>query len=221
MTVGLLIVGDADLRRALREQFACVTAITLKDAEASQEALARIKADSPDVLLIAGDIAPPGALTLLRRARVAGFKGSAILLARGEFSAPLEFDGVIRLPLRFAALMALIRARIQTSAVAGADLMFGDHVLCEATQTITRPNGVRRLLTEKETAILARLARAGGCVVARDVLLREIWGYKPCVSTHTLETHIHRLRRKLESSSRQPGLLLTAHDGYWLKSPAG
>ena len=78
------------------------------------------------------------------------------------------------------------------------------------------PDGVRRLLTEKETAILARLARARGGVVARDVLLREIWGYSPAVDTHTLETHIHRLRRKIEDASGRPKLLLSAPSGYRL-----
>ena len=214
MTIGLLIVGDADLRWALGEQFACAAAVAVEEAETAQEALARIENGSPDVLLIADDIEAPGAATLLKMARAAGFNGPAILLARREAATPEGFDGAMRRPLRFAGLMAMIRAKIAPTAAAGATL--GDHLFCETTQTLMGPDGVRRLLTEKETAILARLARARGGVVARDVLLREIWGYSPAVDTHTLETHIHRLRRKLEDASGRPKLLLSAPSGYRL-----
>jgi DNA-binding response OmpR family regulator len=214
MTIGLLIVGDADLRWALGEQFARVAAIAVEEAETAQEALARIENGSPDVLLIADDIEAPGAATLLKMARAAGFNGPAILLARREAATPEGFDGAMRRPLRFAGLMAMIRAKIAPTAAAGATL--GDHLFCETTQTLMGPDGVRRLLTEKETAILARLARARGGVVARDVLLREIWGYSPAVDTHTLETHIHRLRRKIEDASGRPKLLLSAPSGYRL-----
>jgi DNA-binding response OmpR family regulator len=214
MTIGLLIVGDADLRLALGEQFARVAAIAALEAETAHEALARIENGSPDVLLIADDIEAPGAATLLKMARAAGFNGPAILLARREAATHEGFDGSMRRPLRFAGLMAMIRAKIAPTAAAGATL--GDHLFCETTQTLMGPDGVRRLLTEKETAILARLARARGGVVARDVLLREIWGYSPAVDTHTLETHIHRLRRKIEDASGRPKLLLSAPSGYRL-----
>jgi DNA-binding response OmpR family regulator len=214
MTIGLLIVGDADLRLALGEQFAGMAAIAALEAETAQQALARIESGPPDVLLIANDIAAPGAATLLKMARAAGFDGPAILLAADEAATYEGFDGAMRRPLRFAGLMALIRAKIAPTAFAGGAL--GDHLFCETTQTLMGPDGVRRLLTEKETAILARLARARGGVVARDVLLREIWGYSPAVDTHTLETHIHRLRRKIEDASGPPKLLLSAPSGYRL-----
>ncbi len=214
MTIRLLIVGDADLRVALGEQFARVAAIAVEEAGTAREAIARIESGPPDVLLIADDIEAPGAATLLQMAR-AGFDGPAILLARFEAATPEGFDGAMRRPLRFAALMAMIRAKIAPTAAA-ASAALGDHLFCETTQTLMGPDGVTRLLTEKETAILARLARARGGVVARDVLLREIWGYSPAVDTHTLETHIHRLRRKLEDASGRPKLLLSAPSGYRL-----
>jgi DNA-binding response OmpR family regulator len=216
MTIGLLIVGDVDLRLALGEQFARAAAIVVHEAEGPGEALARIESGSPDVLLIADDIEAPGAAALLKMARAAGFDGPAILLARREAAAPESFDGSMRRPLRFTRLMALIRAKIAPPAFAAAGATLGDHLFCETTQTLMGPDGVRRLLTEKETAILARLARARGGVVARDVLLRDIWGYSPAVDTHTLETHIHRLRRKIENASGRPKLLLSAPSGYRL-----
>ena len=76
--------------------------------------------------------------------------------------------------------------------------------------------GAKRVrLTEKETNILKYLQRAGG-TVSREVLLHEVWGYNPAVSTHTLETHIYRLRQKIEKDPSHAQLLLTESGGYRL-----
>ena len=71
-------------------------------------------------------------------------------------------------------------------------------------------------LTDKETSILKFLYRAGGKTVSRQVLLHEVWGYSSSVSTHTLETHVYRLRQKLEADPARPRLLLTDNGGYKL-----
>jgi DNA-binding response OmpR family regulator len=76
--------------------------------------------------------------------------------------------------------------------------------------------GQKRIrLTEKETNILKYLQRAGS-TVSRDVLLHEVWGYNPAVSTHTLETHIYRLRQKIEKDPSRAQLLITESGGYRL-----
>ena len=72
-------------------------------------------------------------------------------------------------------------------------------------------------LTEKETNILKYLYRAGGKPVARDELLAEVWGYNAAVTTHTLETHIYRLRQKVEPDPAHARLLLTDAGGYRLQ----
>jgi len=71
-------------------------------------------------------------------------------------------------------------------------------------------------LTEKETNILKFLHRAPEGVVARDVLLHEVWGYNAGVTTHTLETHIYRLRQKIEPDPGNARLLVTESGGYRL-----
>jgi len=71
-------------------------------------------------------------------------------------------------------------------------------------------------LTEKETAILRYLYRAGQRPVSRETLLQEVWGYNSGVTTHTLETHIYRLRQKVEKDAASPAILVTEAGGYTL-----
>lgn len=71
-------------------------------------------------------------------------------------------------------------------------------------------------LTEKERDLMLCLANAGGDAVARETLHRDVWGYKTELDTHTLETHIYRLRRKIEPDPALPSIILTEEDGYRL-----
>src|SRR3546814_3261473 len=69
-------------------------------------------------------------------------------------------------------------------------------------------------LTEKETSILKYLYRSGDAVVGRDKLLGEVWGYNAGVTTHTLETHVYRLRQKIEEDPSAAEILVTEPGGY-------
>ena len=71
-------------------------------------------------------------------------------------------------------------------------------------------------LTEKESSLLATLWAAEDHTVSRDMLLEKIWGYRAGLDTHTLETHIYRLRQKIEDDPANPRVLLTIEDGYRL-----
>jgi DNA-binding response OmpR family regulator len=77
-------------------------------------------------------------------------------------------------------------------------------------------SGGKVRLTEKETAILKYLYRSGERTITRDVLLSEVWGYNSGVTTHTLETHIYRLRQKIERDPSQAAILVTEAGGYKL-----
>src|SRR3546814_4293539 len=69
-------------------------------------------------------------------------------------------------------------------------------------------------LTEKETSILKYLYRSGDAVVGRDKLLGEVWGYNAGVTTHTLETHVYRLRQTIEEDPSAAEILVTEPGGY-------
>ena len=71
-------------------------------------------------------------------------------------------------------------------------------------------------LTEKEVEILLYLHQQGGTVVSKEELLDAVWNYAKTVETHTLETHIYRLRQKIEDDPSQPKYLKTEEKGYRL-----
>ena len=121
-------------------------------------------------------------------------------------------------PFRFAVLLARIRAQLrQHEASEDAVFTIGPTPSSRASKLLVDAKGNKVRLTEKETAILRYLYRAGQRPVSRDVLLQEVWGYNSGVTTHTLETHIYRLRQKIEKRSRQRReILVTEAGGYKL-----
>ena len=97
-----------------------------------------------------------------------------------------------------------------------AELVLGDYILKTGLRHLLLPNGQISKLTEKEVRILRTLHRAKGQAVPSDELLSEIWGYDSRLTTHTLETHIYRLRQKSENAGEGPELVLTEAGGYRL-----
>jgi DNA-binding response OmpR family regulator len=120
-------------------------------------------------------------------------------------------------PFKFAVLLARVRAQLRTHEQSeDAVFTIGPYSFRPSLKTLTDQAGKRVRLTEKETNILKYLYRAGEQVVTRDVLLQEVWGYNANVTTHTLETHIYRLRQKIEPDPGAAQLLVTESGGYRL-----
>jgi len=120
-------------------------------------------------------------------------------------------------PFRFAVLLARIRAQLrQHESSEDATFTVGPYTFKPGQKLLTMENGQKIRLTEKEAAIIRYLYRADQKVVTRDVLLEEVWGYNSGVTTHTLETHVYRLRQKIEKQPGQAQLLLTESGGYKL-----
>ena len=93
----------------------------------------------------------------------------------------------------------------------------GKYLLLEDESLLVGPDDSKRIrLTEKETAILMRLSAANGESVNRKTLLEEVWGYKAGINSHTLETHIYRLRKKIEQLGSSSSFLITSREGYKL-----
>jgi DNA-binding response OmpR family regulator len=120
-------------------------------------------------------------------------------------------------PFKFAVLLARIRAQLrQHEQSEDAVFQLGPYTFKPAQKMLLDERERKIRLTEKETNILKYLYRAQAVVVARDVLLHEVWGYNAGVTTHTLETHIYRLRQKIEPDPSNARLLVTESGGYRL-----
>jgi DNA-binding response OmpR family regulator len=114
-------------------------------------------------------------------------------------------------------LLARIRAQLrQHEASEDAVFTIGPYTFRPSSKILLNSKGNKVRLTEKETAILRYLYRAGQRPVSRETLLQEVWGYNSGVTTHTLETHIYRLRQKVEKDATSPAILVTEAGGYKL-----
>jgi DNA-binding response OmpR family regulator len=219
----LIIDDDEDLREGLGEQIGLYDEFAVVGAETAAEGMAAAK--DHDVALAIVDVGLPDldGREAVRLMRSAGFKAPIIMLTGHTTDA----DAIVGLeagandyvtkPFRFAVLLARIRAHLrQFDQSEDATFTIGPYTFKPAAKILLEPDGKRVRLTEKETAILKFLYRAGEKPITRDVLLHEVWGYNSGVTTHTLETHIYRLRQKMEKNPASAELLVTEGGGYKL-----
>ena len=118
-----------------------------------------------------------------------------------------------RLPLLLARIDAHLEHHVRSDS---ADFAFGEVIFEGADRRVVLPDGAQVRLTDKEAGILRFLARQPERRAPREALLGAVWGYNTGVSTHTLETHIYRLRQKIEADPSAPQLLTTELGGYVL-----
>lgn len=219
----LVIDDDDDLREALCEQIASEPDFEVLEASTGGDGVARAKASSPDLILLDVDLPDINGREVCRRLRAEGVKTPIIMLTAassdGETIEGLESgaDDYVSKPFRFNVLLARIRVQLRSHEQSeNAVFHIGPYEFRPAQKLLLDQSKKKIRLTEKETNILKYLYRAGGKSVGREELLAEVWGYNAGVTTHTLETHIYRLRQKIEPSSAAAKLLLTESGGYRL-----
>jgi DNA-binding response OmpR family regulator len=202
----------------LHEEFAaeCVTN--------GADALERIKSGYFDVIILDVGLADIDGREVCRLMRRGGVTSPIIMLTGADTDADtiLGLDSgandYITKPFRLGVLLARLRAHIrQRERGDEAAIAIGPYTLQPHTRTLTDDTGRRKIrLTDKEAAILKYLYRTGDRAVSREVLLDEVWGYNAGVTTHTLETHIYRLRQKIEPDPANARILVTDAGGYRL-----
>lgn len=222
----LVVDDDRALRATLAEQlavegeFAAVEAATLSEAETLLAAKdSRFDALILDVRLPDGD-----GRDFCIRLRREGLKIPIVMLTGSDEEADVVrgldsgANDYIAKPFRLAELLARLRAQLRIFENSeDAVFLIGPYVFRPAAKLLQEPVRNRRIrLTEKETSILKFLYRSGSRPVGRQVLLNEVWGYNASVTTHTLETHIYRLRQKIEPDPARARLLITEGGGYRL-----
>ncbi|MGI4955586.1 MAG: response regulator transcription factor [Janthinobacterium lividum] len=226
----LIVDDDATLRETLVEQlevdgeFAAAQAATISEAESMVTARdARFDALILDVGLPDGD-----GRDLCASLRKAGLRMPIIMLTGSDDEADVVrgldagANDYIAKPFKLNVLLARLRAQLRIFENSeDAVFTIGPYTFRPSAKLLQEPVKNRRIrLTEKEAAILKFLYRAGERPVARQVLLNEVWGYNANVTTHTLETHIYRLRQKIEPDPGNARLLVTEGGGYRL-DPTG
>jgi DNA-binding response OmpR family regulator len=219
------VEDNHDLAETLLEQFSMHDEFDLSHASSAAEAATAI--DEHDFGLVLLDVGLPDqdGREFCKRMRAKGVSIPIIMLT----SAASDADHILGLdagandyivkPFKFGVLLAHMRAHLrQHEKTETAALAIGPYTFRPAVKILERDSDKTRIrLTEKETNILKFLCREIDSTVSRETLLHEVWGYNAGVTTHTLETHIYRLRQKIEENPSDAQILLTEEGGYRLE----
>ena len=220
----IIIVDDDDmLRETLTEQFSLHDEFSVSESATATAGIKAIKADAPDLVILDVNLPDMDGREACKLIRRNGYKGPVILLTAqaSEADTILGLDAgandYVTKPFRFAVLLARIRAHLrQHEHSEDATFKVGPYNFKPSAKLLLRDDNRKIRLTEKETAIIKFLLRSGEQIVSRDVLLQDVWGYNAGVTTHTLETHVYRLRQKIERDPSHAEILVTEGGGYKL-----
>jgi DNA-binding response OmpR family regulator len=219
----LLVDDDDDLREALSEQLVMTEDFDVFEAATGADGMIRAREALYDLVILDVGLPDTDGRELCRLMRKQGVKCPILMLTGHDSDADtiLGLDAgandYVTKPFRFPVLLARIRAQLrQHEQSEDAVFQLGPYTFKPAMKLLETEDAKKIRLTEKETNILKYLYRAQEGVVAREVLLHEVWGYNAGVTTHTLETHIYRLRQKIEPDPANVRLLVTESGGYRL-----
>jgi len=220
----ILIIDDDDaLRESLSEQFALHDEFLPFSSPTGTEGIQAVKGEHIDLVLLDVGLPDIDGREACKMMRKGGFKSPVIMLTAHDSDADailgLESgaNDYVTKPFRFGVLLARVRAHLrQHEQSEDAIFTIGPYTFKPSSKILIHQDQSKIRLTEKETAILKYLYRASDQVVGRDILLHEVWGYNSGVTTHTLETHIYRLRQKIEREPSNAELLVTETGGYKL-----
>lgn len=220
----ILLVDDDDvLREALGEQLVMTEDFDVFESASGAEALGRVKTEIFDLVILDVGLPDTDGRELCKLMRKQGVKCPVLMLTGHDTDADtiLGLDAgandYVTKPFKFPVLLARIRAQLRTHEQSeDAVFQLGPYTFKPAQKMLVTEDNKKVRLTEKETNILKFLYRASERVVPREVLLHEVWGYNAGVTTHTLETHIYRLRQKIEPDPSNAQILVTESGGYRL-----
>jgi len=220
----LLVDDDEALRQSLSEQLRLHEEFDTIEAATAADGMEKAKAEYFDLILLDVGLPDMDGREVCRLMRRSGVKSPIIMLTAAESDADtiLALDAgandYVTKPFRLGVLLARMRAQLrQHEQSEDAVFTIGPYTFRPSAKLLTHGESKKKVrLTEKETSILKYLYRSGDAVVGRDKLLGEVWGYNAAVTTHTLETHVYRLRQKIEEDPSAAEILVTEPGGYRL-----
>jgi DNA-binding response OmpR family regulator len=219
----LVVDDDTELRSALTEQLAAQPEFAVDDVDTANDAIKSVRNSNFDLMILDVGLPDMDGREAVKLLRDEGFR-SPILMLTGHDTDADQIRGLeagandyLAKPFRFPVLLARINAALRQHDQSE-DVVFtiGPYSFQPAAKLLQTNDGGKVRLTDKETSILKYLYRQGPRTITRDVLLKEVWGYNNRVTTHTLETHIYRLRQKIERDPSNARLLVTEDGGYRL-----
>lgn len=220
----LLVDDDEALRKTLAEQLALDGEFTCVEAGTAADALTVAQREKPDAILLDVGLPDGDGRQVCLSLRKAGISVPVIMVTASSGEADtirgldMGANDYISKPFRLGELLARLRAHLrQHEHSEDALLAIGPYVFKPNVKMLVDEKTNKKIrLTEKETAILKYLYRAEQRSVGRETLLGEVWGYNAGVTTHTLETHVYRLRQKIEKDPAKAQILITDAGGYKL-----
>ncbi len=220
----LLVDDDEALRQSLSEQLRLHEEFSTVEAGNGGDGLDLTKQEYFDAILLDVGLPDMDGREVCRLMRRNGVKSPIIMLTAAESDADtiLGLDAgandYVTKPFKLGVLLARLRAQLrQHEQSEDAVFTIGPYTFRPSAKLLVHGETKKKIrLTEKETAILKYLYRTGNKVVGRDTLLGEVWGYNASVTTHTLETHVYRLRQKIELDPSNAAILVTEPGGYRL-----
>ena len=221
----LIIDDDALLRESLSDQLQAVGHFgSIDEAVNGADGLAKTNRAIFDIILLDAGLPDMDGREVCRIMRERGVRSPIIILTAADTGNEI-IDGhdagandYITKPFRLAVLLSRVHAHLrQNDKTDEAIFVIGPYKFHPSAKTLVNQYGQKIRLTEKETAILKYLYRVGQKTVPRETLLGEVWGYNASVATHTLETHIYRLRQKIEANPADVRILVTDTGGYRLE----
>ena len=220
----LLVEENEALRTSLSDQLHLHEKFNTHTATTGAEALEVGKKGEFDLIILDVGLPDMDGREVCRLMRRGGVRAPILMLT----GADTEADTVLGLdsgandyipkPFKLGDLLARIRSQLrQHERSEDAVFAIGPYTFRPAAKSLSDDDAGKKVrLTDKEAAILKYLIRVGDQVIGRDVLLNEVWGYNSDVTTHTLETHVYRLRQKIERNPSNAELLVTEAGGYRL-----
>jgi DNA-binding response OmpR family regulator len=219
----LIIEDDTDLREIIAEELMLLEEFYAIETGTAKRGLESIKSDLPDLIILDLSLPDGHGLDVLKVIRDQGVtcpivvltaETDEVILVKGLEMGANDF--VIK-PFSFPVLLARIRTHIGQHEMSGeAVFVIGGNIIHPRKKLLVDVTGRKSLFTEKEIELLKYLYRANEKVVNANELYREVWGASIQLNTHTLESHIYRLRRKIEPNSKIFIHLITCDGGYKL-----
>jgi len=218
----LIVDSNIDIQEILEEQLETDNEFITESVANGHLAIEKTSLSYYDIIIMDIELPDINGCDVCRVMRKNGVKSPIVMLSKSaaDVDTILGLDSgandYIVKPFKVNVLMARLRARIRESEQSEhAVFQIGHYSFRPLDKTMENNRSNQKIrLTEKETAIVKFLYLASNSVVSRDLLLDEVWGYNAGVTTHTLETHVYRLRQKIEDDPSNAIILVTEPSGY-------